>query len=111
MPDILPQTSSTSMADDTDDWLDAALLADDPPSARNWRTKARGGISRPAAMAKVPTDAQFAFRIQITAHRALRRYLRDRGENPAAFFRKAIETELRSRGHWNDHDYRDLHGR
>jgi hypothetical protein len=92
-----------------DDWLDAELLADDPPSKRDWRTKARGGKTRTEAMALVPTRGQFTLQLPMHVHRAIRRYLRERDENTSQFLRRAIETELRSRGHWDDDEYRDLH--
>lgn len=89
---------SNPLTDDPEDWLDAELLADDPPSPRMWRREANGGLDMPTAMRAVPLNGQITVKVGIAYWRRMKRHVDASDETLGTWVRGAVAARLLKEG-------------
>ena len=81
-----------------DDWLDAELLADDPPSETRWRRKAQDNVTMGHALRALPKMAQLTVKVPIEEWRTMKRHLDATGQYQGQFIRRAVAARLVTEG-------------
>lgn len=82
----------------TDDWLDDQLLADDPPSTRNWRRRALNGMPVSDALMGIPKNGTALLEVPMDSWRLMKAHCQARNLSLAAFLREAVGMRMLAEG-------------